>query len=93
MFAWAPGNQSMANQWLGPWISITGLQETIAGKDINGWMGSRLGPKKSKARLGWAPGNHGWAQEIRKTMAGPPRQPATTGDPEINGWAQIKSRR
>ena len=52
-------------------------------------MASMAGPMKSKARLGWAPGNRGWAQVIRNTMSGRPEN--RTSGPEINGWAQIKS--
>ena len=57
--------KSMANQWLGAWISITGPRETNAGQDINGGKvssykaGSQeikgsawLGPRKSWLRSG-----------------------------------------
>ena len=80
----------MANQWLGPWISITGLQETNAGQDINGGKGS--------SNNGWAPRNQrlGLAGP-QEFMAGPGNPehngwaPRKTGNPEINVWAQIKS--
>ena len=63
--------KSKANQWQGPWISITGLREmTNAGQDINGLDGwaheikgsAWLGPRKSWLGSGdpehnvWAPG-------------------------------------
>ena len=78
--------KSMANQWLGAWISITGPRETNAGQDING----------GKQLQGWFPRNQrlglAGTQEIMAALRKSGTQclgPRKTGNPAINGWAQM----